>query len=464
MRALVKDGIGVFSPQGFLDGNNSGAFLTVEDIQVTVKTNADMILVSLKKVVFFNRNGLDVFVKMFIKVREAKNIVVGFCDYDFKKYEAIKKFYKKDLNFSLFASQDIAGLFAANYKNKNQNVLLYNEDKSQRSAMAIELHDGGHNPIIAQSEAEFKEKKSALNAYDIIVENTYLGQMGQNVSARVTGNAIIYTVSSFLDAEIGNMFNIAYHNNSLNVGFRLFIFDAYKVISMNIHALNFFSRLSSAGAEYNATICFVGLTFEKIPNAFKETLEDAGIIFFDQMESILGDKDLLEELGASSADSGLNRRVINKVTVTELPRFIDATVATIEMMTNSSAVKEAVEIHQIEIAQTEDKIASSIGYYGDIDGMVILIFPTDIAKKACQLLIGEETDDMEMILDTLGELVNIVGGKVKTLLADHKVDVNITLPRTYPDINSLLEIAQDRKGVQVDLSFDNDKFVFFLTR
>ncbi|MDQ7041987.1 MAG: chemotaxis protein CheC, partial [Sulfurimonas sp.] len=77
---------------------------------------------------------------------------------------------------------------------------------------------------------------------------------------------------------------------------------------------------------------------------------------------------------------------------------------------------------------------------------------------------GEETDDTELILDTLAELVNIVGGKVKTLLADENISVDITLPRTYPDIDSLLEIVQDKKGVQVDLSFNNDKFLFFLTR
>ena len=464
MRAVIKNGIGIFTPQGFLDGNSANALLSVDDIQATVKLNADMILVSLKKVVFFNRNGLDTFVKMFAKVREKNTITVGFCDYDLKKYKAILNFYHNDVHFSLFGSQDIANLFAASFKNKNQNVLLYNEDKSQRSAMAIELHDGGHNPIIAQTEEEFISKKSAENAYDVIVENTYLGQMGQNVSARVTGNAIVYTVSSFLDAEIGNMFNIAYHNNSLNVGFRLFIFDAYKVVSMNVHALNFFARLASSGAEYNATICFVGMTFEKIPIAFKENMEDSGIMFFETMETILGDKELLNELGASSAAAVQNKRVINKLTVTELPRFIDATVATIEMMTNSTAVKEAAEVHAIKVEDDEDKIASSIGFYGDMDGMVILIFPKDIAKKACQLLIGEETDDLDLILDTLAELVNIVGGKVKTLLAEQKVNVSITLPRTYPDISSLREIAQDRKGVQVDLSFDNDKFLFFLTR
>jgi len=464
MRAVIKNGVGVFTPQGFLDGNSGIALLSIEDIEATAKQNADMILVSLKKVVFFNRNGLDTFVKMFAKVRASSHTTVGFCDYDAKKYEAITRFYKDQLNFSLFNSQDVATLFAASYKNQNKNILLYSEDKSQRAAMAIELHDNGHNPIIAQTEAEFKEKSKGATAYDVIIENTYLGQMGNSVATRVTGNAIIYTVSSFLDAEIGNSFNIAYHNNSLNVGFRLFIFDAYKVVSMNVHALNFFSKLSSAGAEYNASICFVGMTFEKTPLAFKETLEDSGIMFYNQMDDILENKELLKELGASSAANIKNKRVINKLTVTELPNFIEATVATIEMMTNSKATKESANINTIDIAQKENKIASSIGFYGAMDGMVILVFPVDIAKKACALLIGEETDDMEMVLDTLAELVNIVGGRIKTLLADENISVDITLPRTYPDIDSLLEIANGKKGVQVDLAFDNDKFLFFLTR
>jgi CheY-specific phosphatase CheX len=464
MRAVVKNGVGVFAPQGFLDGNNATSFLSLDDIEATASLNVDMILVSLKKVVFFNRNGLDAFVKMFSKVRSANQATVGFCDYDGKKFDAIMKFYKDDLSFSLFKTQEIASLFAASYKNQNKNVLLYSDDKSQRAAMAIELHDNGHNPIIAQSQEEFDEKSQADNAYDIIIEYTHLGQMGQKVATRVTGNAIIYTVSSFLDAEIGSTFNIAYHNNSLNVGFRLFIFDAYKVVSMNVHALNFFSKLASAGAEYNATICFVGLTFEKTPIAFKETLEDSGIMFFDQMDDILQNKELLDELGASSAASVQNLRPLNKTMVTELPHFIDAAVATIEMMTNSKAVKDAVQINEIKIENKEDNIASSIGFYGDMDGMLILIFPIGIAKKACELLIGEATDDMELILDTLAELVNIVGGKLKTLLSDQKINVDITLPRTYPDVDSLLEITEFKKGVQVDLAFDNDKFLFFLTR
>ena len=182
------------------------------------------------------------------------------------------------------------------------------------------------------------------------------------------------------------------------------------------------------------------------------------------MDDILQDKELLEELGASTAASVKHKRVLNKVVVTELPNFIEATVSTIEMMTNAKAHKNAAKVDTIHIAQPAGKIASSIGFYGDIDGMVMLVFPLGIAKKACELLIGEDTDDKELILDTLAELVNIVGGRVKTLLQDEGLSVDITLPRTYAEVDALLEIAQDKKGVQVDLTFKDDNFLFFLTR
>ena len=466
MKAVVKNGIGVLSPQGFLDGNTTGAFLTHEEIEATSRLKIDMLLVSLKKVIFFNHNGLNAFVKLFDAIRKKNHIGVGFCDYDEKKYDAIKNFYKDDLNFSLFKTIEIAYLFSSNFKDedKDKNVLISSRDKSQRTAIAMELHDNGYNPIIAKDRDDFLSKKDNESAYAFVVNATYLGQMGQKIASRVSGNAVIYTVSSFIDVEINEDFNMDYHNNSLNVGFRLFIFDAYKVISMNIHALNFFSKLSSSAAEYNATICIVGMSFEKIPEKFKENMEDGGVLFYENMDDILQNKELLKELGASSSANIKNKRAINKATVTELPRFIDATVLTIEMMTNSKAVKNSATVQAIVVGDKTDKIASSIGYYGDLDGMVILVFPKGIAKKACELLIGESTDDLEMILDTLAELVNIVGGKIKALLADQDIRVNITLPRTYQDVDSLLKVVDNKKGVQVDLTFNNDKFVFFLTR
>ncbi|MBU0631819.1 chemotaxis protein CheX [bacterium] len=464
MRAVVKDGIGVFYPQGFLDGNNAPSFLTVEDIHATEQLKVDMLLVSLKKVIFFNLNGIDVFVKLLLRIRTKNHISVGICDYNQKKFDAILTYYKGNISFSLFKTQKIAELFSTSYKNQDKTVLLYSEDPSQRSALAIELYDRGHNPIIAQTKEDFEAKSVNPDAYYDIIDNTMLGLMGQKIATRVTGNAIIYTVSGFLDAEIGNTFNIAYHANSLNVGFRLFIFDAYKVLSMNIHAVNFLSKLCSSAAEYNATICFVGMTFEKTPTAFKEDLEDSGMMFFDNMDDILQDKELLQELGGSSAASTKHKRSLTKIVVQELPDFIEATVSTIGMMTNATAVKKSAEIQKLFIDDMQTKMASSIGFYGDIDGMIILIFQKEVAKKSCALLIGEETDDVNQILDALAEFVNIIGGRAKTLLSEKRISIDITLPRTYDNVANLLEVVDSKKGVQVDMSFNNASFTFFLTR
>jgi len=330
--------------------------------------------------------------------------------------------------------------------------------------IAFKQHDRGHNPVVAQTLQDFLEKKEKKDNFDAVIEESYLGDMGQQVAARVTSNAVIYTVSGFLDADIATKFNIEYHNNSLNIGFRLFIFDAYKVVGMNVHALNFFAKLASAAAEYNATICFVGFRFDKTPPSFKEELEDAGIMFFEKMEDILGNKELLTDLGATSAANVKAKRALNKQVVAQLPHFVDAIVETLEMMTNAKAAKEQAAIEKIIIMDEKELLASSIGFYGDIDGMIVLIFPKTIAKKACELLIGEETDDEEQILDALAELVNIVGGKLKTLLSDAKVNISITLPRTYDAIEDVLEVIGERKGVQVDLKFNEEHFTFFLTR
>ena len=43
MRAHVKDGIGIFTPQGFLDGNNASAFISLDDIEATINLKIDML-------------------------------------------------------------------------------------------------------------------------------------------------------------------------------------------------------------------------------------------------------------------------------------------------------------------------------------------------------------------------------------------------------------------------------------
>ncbi|NOQ29915.1 MAG: chemotaxis protein CheX [Helicobacteraceae bacterium] len=465
MRAVITNGVGILSPQGFLDGTNAPTYLTLSDVNNLRNINANMLLLSLKSVVFFNKNGLDIFIKVLLDVHDRKKIPVGIVDYNKVKYDTIIRYYGASLRFSLFSNQKIAGLFANKTKDDSLNVLLYHKDPSQRSAMAIELYNHGHNPVIAQNKEEYETKKRAKKSYDIIIDSSELGTSSNTISSRVSGNAVIYTLNNFLDASVQDSFDIIYHTNSLNVGFRLFLFDSFNVTSMNIHGLNFFTMLSNAGAEYDATFAIIGMDFNKIPINFKNDLEDAGLMFFESMEDILGNKTLLHELGGASAGTAKkSKRMITKPIIGELPKFIEATVSTMEMMTNSIAVKKSVNLNSLQLEEGSDSIASSIGFYGQMDGMIILIFPKSIAQKACELLLGEENADMDVLLDALAEFGNIIAGRVKVLMQEGGLSVDITLPRTYDNVESILDVVGDKKGVQVEMTFADDQFTFFLTR
>ncbi|HIC44933.1 MAG TPA: chemotaxis protein CheX, partial [Sulfurimonas sp.] len=108
MRAVVKNRIGVIRPQGFLDGTTAPQMMNMEDIHATKMLKLDILLVSLKRVVFFNKNGLNVFIKVLEDIHKEQATIVGLCDYDDKKFAAVVKYYDPNLNFSLFRTFDIA--------------------------------------------------------------------------------------------------------------------------------------------------------------------------------------------------------------------------------------------------------------------------------------------------------------------------------------------------------------------
>ena len=464
MRPVIKkQKVAYFSPQGFLDGNNATQLITLPDIQGLKNSSVTMVLVSLKKVVFFNKNGVKIVLDALQKIQKETKATVGFCDYDRKKYEAFFKFFDRDIPFSLFRTLDVAMLFAGVHSSaqKEENVLIYNDDPTQRSMQAIELFDRGFTPIVAQTMEDFAARAEDREKFVEVVELTYLGMMANQIAARTRGNCVIYYLKGFLDGSVAEQFDVVYHQNCLKVGFQLFMFDATRVNGLNIHAANFFSRLSTAGAEYGALIAIVGLDMEKVPKAFVEELEDSGIMFFDNEADFFNDETVQSMTGGGAA-LRKDRHKLTKAVVARLPDLVNATMETLQMMTGMMALKEGMNVQTLQL-RGERLMASSIAFYGDVEGMITLIMPKPLVQKACYLLLGEESGEDEVLADALNELVNIIAGKSKTMLLDYGVSINITLPRYYPTIKELEETVGEIKGVQVDFSFEEYPFIFYLT-
>ncbi len=466
MKPLIKHKTVIFQPQGFLDGNNAPFVIDHNETEfLKNKKDIEGIFVSLKKVIFFNKNGIDVILKRLLEiVGVRKNLTIGFVDYDDRKFETLLKIFNDSVNCNLFENQQIASLFVGEIKedeNKNKKVIVYNDNNEQKNIIAVELIERGYSTVIAKDKKDFLEKKEN---FDIAIEKSYLGLYNQKVVAKIKDNAIIYILRNFIDSEFKNIFDLNYHQNLLRVGFKLFIFDFSHVSSMNIHGANFFTKLVTAAAEYNATFVITGSNEKKITKQLRENLEVVGILFYDTIDDVFADKELIKETMQNAPVIKKNSQSITKEIVQNLPIFIESAIHTIEVMSGIKAVKKSVKAKPLTVAKDKEYFAATIGFYGYFEALLILIFSKELIKESCKLLIDEEEEiDDTLLLDTLGEFVNIIAGKTKASLAKNNININITLPRTYQNIQSLIESQKNKKGVEVEFEFDKEPFYFYIS-
>lgn len=463
MKPIVKKRIAFFNPQGFIDGTNAPFIIDNFDYQYLLEQKPKAIFVSLKKVIFFNKKGLSYLTDIMNKAKDKLGCAIGFCDYDRKKYEAIISMYKEDVDFSLFEKGEVVNMFFSDKDGTaDKKILIYNEDLDQKNQMMLELYEKGYRPETAKDDRDFEQKRKDY-IDDVIIQNSYVGSFDKKIVANIQDNVIVYTLHHFVDSDVAKAFDLEYHENSLRVGFKLFLFNATNVSSMNIHGINFLAKIATAGAEYGATFCIAGINKKNLTEKLKNDLEDAGILVYGSLEEFFGDEEIKSEAGGGTVDAKKQKK-INRAMIEKLPIFIEASIHTIEIMSQIEAKKDSVNMGTVSIDTEDELYSSSIGFYGDMDGIITLVFRKDLVKKACALLLGGFENTDEDIIDALGEFVNIIGGKIKSLLAENGVRIHITLPRTFIKSSDIKDFLKNKKGVLMQFSFDDEPFRFFLSR
>lgn len=462
MKPTITQGIAILRPQGFLDGSNMPAILNIQDMEYVRSLDIHGFLISLKQVISFNYNAIDFVVRILNDLRAKKDIPVGLCDYDDRKYEMLLKHLGHEPTLALFETDDVARLFLARCCD-HKKIFLYHPNAAQKGLMLLTLHERGYNPTVARDEEEFRKKSSD---YEITIGRSYLGSAGSTIASYIRGNIVVYTLSGYLDGDISAHFDMRGFRNSLMVGFKLFVFECSMTSGMNVHAVNFFCRLATESAEYGVMIVLTGLTTERVPEKFLMDMTDVGIVQLSSLDKMMDDKDLMEHAASGDTTRHIKVRSLTKDAVELVPSFVESTIETLEVMTGVKASKKGVTIDTVTLGDYEgDFVASSMGFYGDADGMIVLILQKKIALKACKLLLQDESDlDEETVLDALGEIVNIIAGKTKTRLVNKNTRMSITLPRTFKNLHDLQGVVNAKKGAKVEFSFDGRPFVFFLTR
>ena len=461
MKPVTKRKVAIFSPTGFLDGENAPDIISPFDIDFLMHTKPEGAFISLKRVVFFNKRGITVLIESLIRVRDKCGTIVGFCDYDTKKYTMILDMFVESLNFSLFDTAEIATLFVGDdlKKAKEKNIIVYVEKSEQKNQLAMELYERGYAPIIAKDESDFLAKRKEA---EFVIQNSYLGKLDKTPTVFIKDNVIVYTLKGFVDSDISKKFDMIYHNNSLKVGFKLFLFDADAVSSINVHGVNFISKLSTAGAEYGTSIVICGLNNRNITKKLTNDLEDAGVLIYSSMGGLFDDSEIMKEAHESSSvakkSSGITKKLIST-----LPTIIESAVKTIEVLSGYNAVKKLIKIQELNLENDKDLLSASIGFYGDIEGILILVFEKSIAKESCKILLEEDASE-EDVVDALGEFTHIIGGKISQQLHKKGIKIDITMPRTFESVREVMSSQKNGRGAQVNLNVDGRDLTLFLTR
>jgi len=82
-----------------------------------------------------------------------------------------------------------------------------------------------------------------------------------------------------------------------------------------------------------------------------------------------------------------------------------------------------------KIYQFNDSVSGMLGFSGDIQGMLTIHCPRNVAFAITEQLLGMSVDSVdEDVKDTIGEMANMVLGGIKTTFLNQGTDISLAIP------------------------------------
>jgi len=112
-----------------------------------------------------------------------------------------------------------------------------------------------------------------------------------------------------------------------------------------------------------------------------------------------------------------------------IPKIVDATVEIFTGMVMMDISQDGEPTD--ELGPMKDSITGMVGLAGTHKGMLAVHFPNSLALAITTSFLGMEVDEInEDVQDAVGEIANMLGGNVKTILSDKGKDIQLSLPST----------------------------------
>jgi CheY-specific phosphatase CheX len=458
---VLIDDIAQYFPEGIIKEEYATSVAnSIKDAKSKIESlGAKAILISFKNIDDFTDEGIEKVISALRGVGGATGLTIGFSDYSEELYEKLKVVYEKE-KVSLFRNSLVATLFLGlNKVSKKSDVIIYHIEDNIRKALSAELMAKGIRVLIARNKKEFEKYTSNKSPSTIVINNTIVDVASKYITTSVKKHLIVYSLYDKIDKNIDLHFDKVAHNTKIKEGYRVFIFDCKGASHFSVEAVDYFVSMALSERKYNVTLCFCNLEEEVVFKDLKIRLRKGGCKLFPDLDSILANKQVLAIAEASkNRQSGLTKDLVSK-----LPLVVNAAVDTFESLTGGSAKKVNHKITTLEVDSKETLMSSSIGFEGDVDGIIGIVFSKELAQEIMLGMFGEEVDDDDEIVDVLREFANIVAGRTKTLMQEQNTHINIEIPNSFKCYKEMKNIIGERQGVLIYLTLNDKPIYIFLT-
>lgn len=129
----------------------------------------------------------------------------------------------------------------------------------------------------------------------------------------------------------------------------------------------------------------------------------------------------------------------------------------------SSMVMMEVSVKEVEVQHgpLQDTITGMIGLAGTHKGILAVHIPYTVAMAiTSSFLMMDVTEIDEDVHDAIGEVANMLGGNVKTILSEKGRDIDLSLPSTIA--GSEYSFSSDKEVDSLIIEFDTGKGTFLV--
>ena len=134
-----------------------------------------------------------------------------------------------------------------------------------------------------------------------------------------------------------------------------------------------------------------------------------------------------------------------------VPKVVDATLEIFTGMVMMEVNQEGEPLTELGIIK--DSITGMVGLAGTHKGMLAVHFPNSLALAITSSFLGMDVEEVnEDVQDAVGEIANMIGGNVKTILTDKGYDIQLSLPSTISGEEYTLLADDDLQQVVIPFS------------